>query len=154
MAAISDYLESGILNYIFRGISFTPPAKVAVALTRGVPTQGQTGSTILEVLPTGQGGVSSGYSRVVISTSSNASQKWTYSPINHGNESGVVVNTDNVVFPTALTDWGPVSGVVLLDSDIRGSGNVLMYATLEQQRDVYTGDSIKFNANELRTLLQ
>jgi hypothetical protein len=154
MAAISDYLESGILNYILRGVSFAPPAKVAVALTRGIPTQSQTGSTIQEVLPTGQGGISSGYTRVLISTSANASSKWTYTPANHGNENGVVVNTDNVVFPTALTDWGPVSGIVLLDSEIRGSGNVLMYATLEQQRTVYTGDSVKFNANELKTLLQ
>jgi hypothetical protein len=154
MSALSDYLESGVLNSIFRGVPFTPPSKIAIALTRGVPTQNQNGTTIDEVLPTGVGGVNNGYVRVLVSVSNNNSQKWTYRPENHTNESGVIQNANNVVFNTALADWGTVSGIAILDNEVRGSGNLLFFAELEQPRTVYTGDNVKFNTNELRIMLQ
>ena len=52
MAALSDYLESGLLNHIFRGQTFTKPTTIAIALTSGVPLDSDNGSTIPE-LPSG-----------------------------------------------------------------------------------------------------
>lgn len=154
MSALSDYLESNVLNNIFRGVSFTPPSKIAIALTRSVPLQTQNGTTINEVLPTGVNAVPNGYARVLVSVSNNNSTKWSYRPENHTNESGVIQNANNIVFNTALADWGTVSGIAILDNEARGSGNLLFFAALEQPRTVYTGDNVKFNTNELRIMLK
>lgn len=154
MSALSDYLESNVLNNIFRGVSFTPPSKIAIALTRSVPLQTQNGTTINEVLPTGVNAVPNGYARVLVSVSNNNSTKWSYRPENHTNESGVIQNANNIVFNTALADWGTVSGIAILDNEARGSGNLLFFAELEQPRTVYTGDNVKFNTNELRIMLK
>jgi hypothetical protein len=154
MAALSDYLESGILNNIFRGVSFTPPSKIAIALTKSVPIQSNNGFTINEVSATGVSGVNTGYARVLISNNTNNSQKWSYSPDNHTNESGVIINANNIVFNTALKDWGTISGVAILDSELRGSGNMLFYSSLDPARVVYEGDTVKFNTNELKIMIQ
>ena len=49
MAALSDYLESGLLHHVFRGGSFAKPSNISIALTSGVPNDSQTGTTIEEV---------------------------------------------------------------------------------------------------------
>ena len=156
MPALSDYVESGFLNHLFRGVPFGIPNNISIALTSGVPLQSHTGSTIPEVsrLSMGSSGVPNGYARVHVSTSGNRSTQWSYTSANHGNESGVIRNPNQVVFNTALTDWGPVSGIAVLDNSGYGSGNLLMYAQLENPRQIYTGDSIKFSSNELKILLQ
>ena len=38
MAALSDYLESGVLNWLFRGVSFSAPSNISIALVSGVKT--------------------------------------------------------------------------------------------------------------------
>jgi hypothetical protein len=66
---------------------------------------------------------------------------------------GFVKNKDQLVFNTALTDWGWVSGIAILDNSTIGSGNLLMYAELDNPRYVYTGDNIKFDNNSLEISL-
>ena len=63
MAALSDYLESGLLHHMFRGDIFNKPSGIGIALTSGVPVESDTGSTIPEI-PSGIGGVDTGYSRI------------------------------------------------------------------------------------------
>lgn len=64
MAAISDYLESQLLNHLFRNSSFPKPSAISIALTNGLIKDSDTGSTIPEV-PTGtQVGAPTGYSRI------------------------------------------------------------------------------------------
>ena len=227
MAALSDYLESGLLAHIFRGSTFSKPATISIALTSGVPKDSDTGATIPE-LPSGVSKgltfVSTNYARVnlgspsgvgdnvwssvgvdnitayqVYSTETNHSgyfyplylsqsvaqaadpnsvaQIYTfnntfpgvnfYAPISfdvsgsqtnpgyvpyEGN--GFIKNLSQLVFNTALTDWGWVSGVAILDSAAHGQGNLLMYAQLENPRLVYTGDNIKFDSNSLEISLK
>ncbi len=62
---------------------------------------------------------------------------------------GFIKNNDQVIFGTALSDWGWVSGIAFIDSNMYGQGNVLMYAELTNPRYVYTGDNIKFDAKSL-----
>ena len=49
MAALSDYLESGILHHIFFVEEFVRPSGLAIALTSAVPKDNDTGSTISEL---------------------------------------------------------------------------------------------------------
>ena len=63
MAALSDYLESGLLHHVFKGESFPKPDKICIALTSGIPMDYHTGSTIPE-MASGDGVTYSNYSRV------------------------------------------------------------------------------------------
>lgn len=150
MAALSDYLESGLLHHIFRGQSFSKPTEIAIALTSGVPQDSNTGGTIPEV-PSGINGSGTGYARInMFSPSSSGNSLWSYSTADHTAGSGVIKNSSSLVFPTALVDWGWVSGVAIVDDSRQGSGNLLMHAQLDNPRIIYMGDSVKFDMETLQ----
>jgi len=67
---------------------------------------------------------------------------------------GFIKNQNQIVFNTALSDWGWVSGVAVLDNSVPGQGNLLMYAALKNPRYIYTGDNIKFDARSLEISLK
>ena len=52
MAALSDYLESGLLSHLFRNTAFPRPSSICIALTSGVPRDSDNGATLPE-LPSG-----------------------------------------------------------------------------------------------------
>jgi len=145
MAALSDYLESGLLHHIFRGETFAKPTEVAIALTSGTPLDSQTGATILE-LSSGDGSISTNYGRATLGSPAVLPDTWLYTSDDHAQGSGVIRNSGQIVFGTALTDWGWVSGVALCDTSNYASGNVLMHAALDNPRIIYTGDNVKFDA--------
>ena len=49
MASMSDYLESGVINHIFRNDTFSKPSNISVALLSSLADDSDTGSTINEV---------------------------------------------------------------------------------------------------------
>lgn len=231
MAALSDYLESGLLSHIFRNAAFTRPLEIAIALTSGVPLDSHTGSTIPEMASgaiKANTFVTTNYQRVKLfnpATSGNAvwnnvgvdnstiysvsgvsssgitiglkgyyyplylsqatanaadannlSQAYLfsefpntkfYAPVSlqqsgvaadpgyaqyDGN--GFIKNATQIVFNTALTDWGWVSGIAIVDSSLYGSGNLLMHAPLSNPRYIYTGDNLRFDTNALEISLK
>jgi hypothetical protein len=237
MAALSDYLESGLLSHIFRNTAFTRPSQIAIALTSGVPLDSDTGATIPELpsgVARGNNFVNTNYRRINLfnpATSGNAT--WnnvgvddltTYSVYGTSNSgvtagisgyfyplylnqqtaqgadalntsqqegfsqgyrfvdfpnvlfhapvsllqsgvandpgytkyegNGFIKNAFQFVFNTALTDWGWVSGIAIVDTSNHQSGNMLMYSKLENPRYVYTGDNIKFDTNALEISLK
>lgn len=230
MAALSDYLESGLLNHIFRNSTFSKPTSIAIALTSGVPIDSHNGTTIPELpsgVARGNNFITTNYGRInlgnpasvgtnvwnsvgvddttpfsIYSTSSSgntagmsgyfyplylnqsaalaASNGYTqsYRFVDYPNvvfhaptnlqQSGVAVdpgytkyegngfikNASQIVFNTALTDWGWVSGIAILDTANYASGNLLMYSKLDNPRYVYAGDNIKFDINSLEISLK
>ncbi len=157
MAALSDYLESGVLNWLFRGVSFSAPSNISIALVSGVKANERerdsvTGTTILE-LPSGDGLNLSGYSRVNLGAPSKGTWSFTGEDFEAG--SGVIRNSGQIVFPTALKDWGWVSGIAIVDSPTHSThptdnpGNVLMHAQLSNPRIIYAGDNVKFDYQSL-----
>lgn len=226
MAALSDYLESQLLNYIFRNQSFDKPLNISIALTSGVPIDTDNGATIPELpsgVSRGQNFVNTNYRRINLGNpalvgnsvwnsvgtdeatiytvfsqetnhdgyfyplylseaaakaadANNTAETYVfsktfpgttfYSPVGisvSGGESnpgyrlyegnGFIKNANQIIFNTALTDWGWVSGVAILDNNVIGSGNLLMYAELDNPRLVFTGDNIKFDSNSLEISL-
>lgn len=150
MSALSDYLESGLLHHLFRGETFSKPNHIAIALTTDVPTDSQTGSTLSEVA-SGIDGGDSGYARISLGDpSSSGNSMWDYSSADHSVGSGVIKNATNLVFDTALKDWGWVSGFAIVDHPSYGSGNIIMKGELSNKRVVYTGDRMKFDASALK----
>ena len=144
MSGISDYLESGIINFIFRGNtnSFTSPGNLAVALCSGVPQDHQTGSTIPEIA-SGVAGVSNGYKRFNLGSPADAT--WRYV-----NSSGVTNNLSKLSFPTCSnTAWGLISGVAICNKSGIGTGQVLMHGTLATPVDIKTGEIFSINIGDL-----
>jgi len=112
----------------------------AVAADNGNP-QTATSFTFSEEHP---GTTFYGPSNIV--TSGSATNDTTYE-LYEGN--GFIKNNNQLIFGTALSDWGWVSGIAFVDSNVYGQGNVLMYSELTNPRYVYTGDNIKFDAKSL-----
>jgi hypothetical protein len=155
MAALSDYLESGLLHHVFKGESFPKPDKICIALTSGTPLDYHTGSTIPE-MASGDGVTSSNYSRVDLGNPAElGSSRWSYHVEDNAAggapefASGIIRNSGQIVFNTALTDWGWVSGIAITDHSTIGSGNLLIHATLDNPRLIYTGDNVKFDLETL-----
>ena len=150
MAAFSEYLASGILNYYFRGSgdAITIPPNISIALTSGVCTGYEDGSTIPEIA-SGINGSGTGYARKDINDPpSEQTGYWVYEG------SGVMSNVSNIVFNSALLDWGTVSGIAIVDSSTYGQGNLLFHGAVSKPRDVYTGDNVKFDPNTLEISLE
>jgi hypothetical protein len=150
MAALSDYLESGLLHHVFRGASFPKPSAIVVALTTGVPLDSHTGSTIPEV-PLTINGSGTGYSRLNLGDPTiSGNIVWNYNTADHNAGSGLIKNGIVFSFQPALCDWGGLSGIAIVDNPNHGSGNLLMHATLNNPRQVYLGDSIQFDLNNFQ----
>ena len=150
MAALSDYLESGLLNHVFRNESFPKPSSIAIALTSGIPQDSDTGATIPE-LPSGINGSGTGYARILLDrTDVSGNDYWSFSTSDFSAGSGLIKNAANRVFNTALLDWGWISGIAITDNGDHGSGNLLMHSQLDNPRVIYTGDSPVFDAETLQ----
>jgi len=134
MSAMTDFFESGILNQVFRGISFTLPSTgVYVGLTSGVPTEGDSASDELS---------GNAYARVHVETG-----KW-YAPTGDVNGHNVR-NNAAIDFPTAAGDnWGYASGVIITDA--LSGGNVLMKGSLTTPRNILEGDTFRFSSPDLK----
>jgi len=225
MAAFSDYLESELLNHVFRGTSYTKPSNISVVLTTDVALDNDTGATLPEV-PSGydNGGnwETTGYLRLSLGDPATAGtgvwadvgvDNTTSFVVDNGNEvghsgyfyplyldsaaalaadtgnpqstvpftfsqfpgvqfyapselavsgsatntsshelydgNGFIKNNNQLVFGTALSEWGWVSGIAFVDNSVIGQGNMLMYSELSNPRYVYTGDNIKFDTKSL-----
>ncbi len=156
MTSLSDYLESGLLHHVFRGETFPKPTNIAIALCSGVPTDSNNATAIpsggtLEELPSGVGDVDYGYRRYDLGDpSSEGDAAWSFVQDGVNLGSGLIKNNSTIVFPTALQDWGWVSGIAIVDSGYWGTGNMLMYAQLNNPRIIYQGDSVKFDLASLK----
>tara|TARA_B100001564_G_scaffold102466_1_gene84414 strand:+ start:421 stop:1110 length:690 start_codon:yes stop_codon:yes gene_type:complete len=219
MAAISDYLEQGLLNHLFKQTTFEKPTNISIALTGDVAKDNHTGSDasfpeLPKTAGTGEAATNTGYARINLGDPSdsndlnwrdvgqdNNTEYYVYSeqhatpgyyyplylnqstaaslsaastgtaytfpefpgitlygpagatsagvanpPVRgtlyEGN--GFIKNKKELLFPTALTEWGWISGVAILDDKDVNEGNLLMYAQLKNPRYVYIGDQIKF----------
>ena len=150
MAALSDYMESGLLHHLFRGETLPKPTNVSMALCSGVPVDSDTGATIPEV-PSGINGSGTGYTRYDIGDPAIAGDAfWDYTQADHDAGSGMIKNANTFFFGTALIDWGWVSGIAYVDSSVYGSGNVIMYAQLTKPRAVYEGDAPKYDSTKMQ----
>ena len=143
MTAFSNYLESGILQHFFLGSDFPKPDHIAVALCSGVDE-----SSILEIA-SGDGTNISGYTRMSLGDPAvSGNDQWSYSQDDFNAGSGVIKNENVILFPTALQDWGAVSGVAIMDSPVYGEGNILMIQSVGP-RDVFEGETIQFDQYDL-----
>lgn len=132
MSNASNYLESGILNHIFRAGTFSKPT-TWIALTSTVPGETDNGPTITEIPHT----AGNGYSRIPVTGDNMWSQVF-----QDGGGSGAITNLQTISWSAnAVTDWGWVSGVAILDNSGDAAGNMLFYAALPTPKLVSVPDT-------------
>ena len=147
MTVISDYLESGIINLIFRSNtnSFAAPGNLSIALCSGVPQDHQTGATIPEIA-SGVAGVSNGYKRYNLE-SPRGSGDITWRQVS---SSGFTNNLNRLNFPECTsTAWGLMSGIAICNKSGIGTGQVLMHGKLATPVTIRTGETFSFNIGDL-----
>jgi hypothetical protein len=131
MAGMSDYLENKIVDFLFRGQTFTPPTTLYIALF--TTADNDAGSTRVEV----SGG---SYARVAITSSlaNWAGTQGATSTTASSGASGTTSNNNAITFPAPTANWGTAQGIGIMDA-LTG-GNELWYGTLATPKTVNSGD--------------
>lgn len=131
MSAMSDYLENKLIDWLFRGQAFTPPATMYIALLTA--TTDDDGSPLTEV----SGG---SYARVAVtgSLANWAGTQSAGSTVASSGASGTTSNNNAVTFPAPTANWGNITHFAIMDAS--SSGNVLFYGALTTPKTVNNGD--------------
>lgn len=130
MSAMSDYLENKLVDHIFRGISFTMPTDLYVALYTSGPSDSGGGTEC-------SGG---SYARAQLNPSY-SNWKGTNGEVANTPSAGTGGQTKNasvITFPTPSGNWGTVSHWGLFDAAT--SGNLLAHGSLTTSKTVNNGD--------------
>lgn len=134
MGALTNYAESGILNYLFRDGTFAKPTDMYVGLlTAYDPDELEKGNIANEV-------VGGGYERKKYPCSD---LLWT-APYTTGTAM-MIHNYSGVEFPVATATIGLVSGVFLTSND-----KVLFYGALTTPKLVRLDDQFVFSSGALK----
>jgi hypothetical protein len=120
MAALSDYSEKLILDYLMTSGSATRPTAWYVALYTSAPSDAGGGTELS----------GSGYARETVAFAAATSG------------AGTTSNSGAVVFTADGGDWGSVTHMGIHDAS--SSGNLLWHGALAAAKTVLDGDSLEF----------
>lgn len=131
MAALSNYLENKLIDWLLRGQSYTPPTAAYFALNTTNNNAANTSG--VEV----SGG---NYSRVSVSASlaNWAGTQGAGTTTASTGTSGQTSNNSNITFPTPSAAWGVITGFSVYDAAT--GGNLLFYGALTTSKTVNNGD--------------
>lgn len=134
MGAMSNYLENKVIDWLFRGQTFSPPPGLHVGLLSSAPSDSGGGTEIS----------GNGYARQNISpTLANwAGTQSTGSTTVSTGTTGTTSNNVAVTFPTPTASWGAVSHFGIFDSAT--GGNLLFYGALTIAKTINQGDTVTF----------
>ena len=124
MSAMSDFLESKILDHVLSTTSYTMPTGVYVGLSTGSFGDDNSGTELS----------GNGYARqgdVAFDAASG----------------GVADITSNIEFPAATGSWGTVGFFGLFDAS--SGGNLLIHGALTSAKAIGTGDILRISAGDL-----
>lgn len=131
MAAMSNFLENKLVDHLFRGISFTAPTAIWVALFTATPNDAGGGTEVT-------GG---SYARVALNPSFSNWQgtggETTNTP--SAGTSGTTSNNATITFPAPTANWGTITSFALFDAS--SGGNMFFYGALTQSKNVNNGDA-------------
>jgi hypothetical protein len=131
MAALSDYLENKIIDWLLRGQAFTPPATVYVGLF--TTNENDANSLAVEV----SGG---SYSRASIASAlaNWAGTQGAGTTVASSGATGTTSNNGVITFPAPTANWGSITGIGVFDAST--NGNLLFYASLTTGKTVNNAD--------------
>lgn len=141
MSKFSNYLEDAIVNATLRGIPFSPPAGVFLALFTADPTDANI--TANEVKTTAW----PAYTRLDCAAGGSVASGWTPP------SDGVTSNAKALTFP-ANNGTGAVTITHVGLYDAATNGNLLYHAPLTQAKTLQVGDVISYAVGSATITLQ
>lgn len=133
--SFSDYLEAKVLNEVFGATAFAAPGTLYVALFTAAPSDSGGGTEVT-------GG---SYARIAVT---NNTTNW---PNATGTSPTSKSNGTVITFPTATANWGTVVAFGIFDAS--SGGNLLVWADLNANRTVNSGDTTSFAVSALTITL-
>ena len=137
MGALSNYLESGILNHIFRGNRITNWTDLYIGLVSAYSAGSLEGGISNEL----SGG---GYQRVQFKVDPG---NWT--PPYASGEATAIHNMSGISFPAATADIGNVAGVIIATAQAPG-GELLFHGPLTNSRNLTKDSQFTFPSGTLK----
>jgi hypothetical protein len=131
MAALSDYLENRLVDWLLRGQAFTPPATVHVGLLTGAPSDSGGGTEVA--------GGSYARASVASSLANWAGTQSAGSTVASTGTGGQTSNNGVITFPLPTANWGVVTHIGVYDA--ASGGNLLFHAPLTASKTVNDGDA-------------
>ena len=135
MSEMSDYLETALINHLFRTDTFAKPTAIAIALLTTNTDDAGTGTfstgTGTEVTNAGA------YARVARNP---LDANWTATAGGDG-------QTDNaaaITFTQATASWGTVVACAIVDNATYDAGNLWFYSTVDTSKAIDNGDTAEF----------
>ena len=126
MAQMSNYLESKLIDHVFRNTPFTTPGVIHVALYSTDPTDADSGTELVV-------GTSPGYARQTVTMGADTD--------------GVSLNTGEVLFAAATGDWVAISHIGIRDEAT--GGNLLMHKALTSSVSVLDTNNFRIPVGDL-----
>lgn len=124
-AAMTNYLENKVVDWMLRGQTFTPPTSTYFALFTACPTDAAGGTEV-------SGG---NYARVALASSlaNWAGTQGAGTTVASSGTGGQTSNNIAVTFPAPTASWGVF--------DASSAGNLLIYAPLTINKTINNGDA-------------
>ena len=131
MSSATNYLENKIVDWLFRGQAFAPPATLYVALFTAAPSDAGGGTEVT-------GGA---YARVAVASSLAdwAGTQSAGSVVASTGTGGQTSNNAPITFPAPTANWGSVTHFAIFDA--ASGGNMLFWAPLTAAKTINNGDA-------------
>jgi hypothetical protein len=135
--SFTNYLENQILDEVFGGVNYAPPATLYIGLSSTPLADDGTGYT--------EPPTAAGYARRDVT---NNATNW---PATGGD--GTKANGTPIAFNTATGDWGAAVTHFFIADAATGGTNILAYGTLGTAKTIGNGDTASFAAGALTITL-
>jgi len=139
MAAMSDYLENKLIDWLIRGQAYTAPTSVYLGLLTAAPSDSGAGTEV--------SGNNYGRATVACSMANFAGTQSAGSTVASSGSGGTTSNNNTISFATPSASWGLVTHFGVYDA-VSG-GNLLFYGTLGTSKTINSGDTVSFAAAAL-----
>jgi hypothetical protein len=131
MAAMSDYLENKLIDFLFRGQTLTAPATVYVGLLTAAPSDTGGGTEVT--------GGSYARASVTSSLANWAGTQASGSTTASTGTNGTTSNNNAITFPVPTANWGTITHLAIYDA--ASAGNLLFWSALTASKTVNSGDA-------------
>ena len=128
--SMTDYLETALINHVFRATAFTAPTTLYIRLNTTACSDSASGTEV-------SGG---SYARAAVTSGTG-----TWNAVSAGN--GTTANTSAITFATPSAGWGTVSHVEIMDA--ASAGNSLVCVALGTSKTINSGDTVTFPGGSL-----
>lgn len=137
MSNFSDFAENAIVEHVFRGQASPFNTNTYIGLFTSAPVDADDSTTLTAKEVTS----GNGYSRIQFNNKCSAAT------------GGVLTTNQDIAWTASGGNFGTISHIAILDSDVVGAGNVLAYTALNTSFTVNNGDTFTLGTGNVTITL-